>query len=80
MHSNSAERVIRKCGGADAVAEMLGINSTSVHRWKYGRAKGGTDGRIPTSRQGELLEKAKKAGVDLTPADFFDVEAEAAAA
>lgn len=67
----SAEHIIRKCGGVQAVADLLGIDTTSVHKWKYPRARGGTDGRVPTGRQTELLRLARAAGVDLTPADFF---------
>lgn len=74
----SAAHIIAKCGGPQAVAEMLGVDLTTVHKWKYSRAKGGTDGRIPTSRQHELLKRAQKAGIKLSPEDFFASAADAA--
>ena len=75
--STIAKNIIAKCGGPHAVAEMLGLNVASVHKWKYSTEKGGTGGLIPTVRAQELLERARKAGVDLKPEDFFE-NAEAA--
>jgi len=66
-----AKHVITKCGGPQAVADLLGIELASVHKWKYPRSRGGTGGVVPTNRQHELLKLAREAGVDLTPADFF---------
>lgn len=71
MTPTIAEHVINKCGGAKAVAEMLGLDVASVHKWKYPSERGGTNGLIPASRQQELIDKARDAGIDLEPADFF---------
>lgn len=76
--SNAAEHIIRKCGGAARVAEMLGMDVSSVHRWTYPRDKKGAAGRVPSKRQAELLAKAREAGIDLTPGDFFDEAGRAA--
>lgn len=69
---NVAARIIRKCGGHQVVAGMLGVHVSRVHRWTYDRARGGTGGVIPTRHQSELLARARAAGIDLTAADFFD--------
>lgn len=66
--STPAENIIGKLGGAQAVAELLDLNVTSVHRWTYPKSRGGTGGKIPTRHQTTLLEKA---GDKITPADFF---------
>jgi transposase len=72
LMKNVAEHIIQKCGGAQAVAQMLGISPVSVHKWKYALEKGGSGGLIPTARQQELLRAAKERGIKLRPADFFD--------
>lgn len=69
-----AHRVIEKCGGAQRVADLLGIHFASVHKWRYPLARGGTGGLIPTARQQELLQKARAAGIDLSPDDFFETD------
>lgn len=69
--SSVAKHVIEKCGGAKAVAEMLGIAVSSVHKWKYPVDRGGTNGVVPAGRQQELLARARQRGIDLSPSDFF---------
>lgn len=71
MVSASASTVIEKCGGHAAVAEILGINLSSVYRFTYPRERGGTGGLIPTRYQRTLLAAARERGLDLTPEDFF---------
>jgi hypothetical protein len=66
-----AENIIRKCGGHARVAAWLGLSLTQVYRWTYPREKGGTGGLVPAQRQAPLLAKAREAGIDLRPADFF---------
>lgn len=68
---NPAQHVIEKCGGPQAVAKMIGVNPSNVHRWTYPKARGGTDGLIPTQQQHALLVAARERGIDLQPADFF---------
>lgn len=68
-----AKHVIDKCGGPKAVAEMLSIDVSSVHKWKYSTDRGGTGGLVPSNRQQDLLDKARLAGIDLSPADFFAI-------
>ena len=75
---NIAARVIQKCGGHKMVAKWLGLSLTRIYCFTYSKAKGGTGGLIPAEHQRTLLNKAKKHGVDLTPADFFEAEGKAA--
>jgi crotonyl-CoA carboxylase/reductase len=70
MNKQHVEQVIRKFGSQQRVAELLGIWQTAVSGWVR-------RGAIPARRQEELLTAAKRAGVDLSPADFFE-EAERA--
>jgi hypothetical protein len=71
---NISRHVIAKCGGPQAVADMLGISRNAVDRWKYAVESGGTGGIIPTRRQIELVEKARARGIELSPADFFPAQ------
>ena len=73
--SNVAAHVIEKCGGHRAVADMAGVDVTRVYRWTYSRDRGGTGGIIPTKHHQQLLRVARERGVDLEPADFFDIAA-----
>lgn len=66
MSETPAERVISKLGGPSAVANIRGVHVTRVFDWRR-------KGRIPTSHQQPLLDWARAKGVDLGPADFFDL-------
>lgn len=68
---NPASRVIEKCGGHKKVAEWLGVDVSRVFRWTYEIERGGTGGKIPGRHQEQLLAKARRAGIELEPADFF---------
>jgi hypothetical protein len=68
---NPASAIIEKCGGPKAVAAMLDVDVSNVHRWTYPKSRGGTGGVIPTRHQRRLLDEAKAKGVKLKPADFF---------
>ncbi len=66
-----ADSIIRKLGGNCAVAEITGAAASSVRRWRYPKAKGGTGGQVPNWHIPALLKFAFEAGVDLQPGDFF---------
>lgn len=70
--SNAASRVIEKCGGFQAVAEMTETDVSRVHRWTYPKSRGGTDGVIPTRKANKLLMQAKKRRIPLKASDFFE--------
>jgi hypothetical protein len=68
---NPAAKIIEKCGGHQAVAEMIHVDVSRVYRWTYPRDRGGSDGTIPAKHQTKLLAEATNRGIDLSPADFF---------
>lgn len=79
MIKNIAEQVIEKCGGARKVQEMLAsegenLRINAVYKFTYEKNRGGTGGLIPARYQEPLLVAARKAGIDLVPADFFQEE------
>ena len=74
-----AKRVIDKCGGEQAVAGMVGVHVSNVHRWRYSKDKGGTGGLVPVQHQQTILDKAREQGIDLRPEDFFEPSQDAAA-
>ncbi|GBD45122.1 Crotonyl-CoA reductase [bacterium HR40] len=65
MSRQNVERIIRKFGSQQRVAELLGIWQTAVSGWIR-------RGVIPTRRQAELLAIARREGIDLRPEDFFE--------
>lgn len=69
--SEPASSIINRCGGVPTVARWLGLNRTSVLRWTHPRERGGTGGLVPSKHQTDLMEKAREAGVSISPADFF---------
>lgn len=71
--TNAASLVIAKCGGPKAVAEMVGVDVSRVHRWTYPTSRGGSGGLIPARHQNKLLIEARARGIDLRPEDFFDI-------
>lgn len=75
MHENTTEtpaaRVIRKCGGIAATAELIDRDRSVVNRWLLPKESGGTGGIIPAQHQQPLLDK----NLDLKPEDFFNAAA-----
>lgn len=70
--SKTAQNIIDKCGGVKVVAGWLGIRVVAVYRWTYSVERGGTGGRVPLAHQQPILDRARAAGIDLSPSDFFD--------
>ena len=68
---NIAKNIIEKCGGAERVAQFVGIHVTNVHRWTYPKERGGSAGLVPSQHQQKLLAAAKENGIALEPNDFF---------
>ena len=63
-----ARRIIEKFGGITALARALDKQTlpSVVQGWN-------DRGFIPARRQQEVLDAARRLGIDLTPADFFDL-------
>lgn len=67
-----AERVIQAFGGNTETAQALGCNRSTIFRWTQPEEKGGTGGRVPSTRQSDILAKARELGLPLTAADLVD--------
>lgn len=68
-----ADKVIEAFGGVRATARALGINSSSVSRWRMPADKRGLDGRVPSIHQATILRLAKQSGLNITAADLIHV-------
>lgn len=71
LRVSPAEYVISVFGGVRKVARAIGRDPASVSRWRRAAGQKGTDGRIPSKAQQELLAKAQALGLDLTPDDLL---------
>lgn len=60
-----AERIISLLGGVRRTSEIVGAPLTTVQSWRDG-------GVIPAKRQFDVIEAAKRAGINITGNDFFD--------
>lgn len=71
-----ADVVVRKFGGANRLAKLLGVEPSTVYRWTYAKADGGTDGVIPGRRLRQVLALAplQHPPVVITAADLYPVE------
>jgi hypothetical protein len=69
-----AGRVIAKCGGAQAVADMVGRHVTTIYKWTWSQDKGGTGGYVPAKLQVRLIAAARARGIDLSHADFAPIQ------
>jgi hypothetical protein len=74
-HLDPAKSVISKAGGVEAVAAITGKSVSRVYRWMASREKGGTGGSIPHEDATTLLRYASEKGIDLSPSDFFQLDA-----
>ena len=66
-----AQIVIEKFGGAAKLAALLHCEESTVYRWTYARANGGTDGLIPGKQLRRVLELARLTGVTITAQDLY---------
>lgn len=57
--------------GIDLVAEVTGTDRTSVYRWMRPKDKGGTGGVVPTKKQQQLFEYARREHIPIQTSDFF---------
>ena len=69
-----AKTVIEICGGFAAVSKMLDRSESRVRRWCQPKAKGGTDGFVPSALAQQLLKEAKSREIELRPDHFFVLE------
>ncbi len=70
-----ADLIIDKFGGARRLTEYLwsaGVeySYTTVYKWTYTRAKGGTNGRVPTAAWPGVIAAARIAGILISAEDM----------
>lgn len=75
-----AEKIIKKFGGARILADAIGVKPNAVHKWPYPKSKGGRGGLVPTDKQQDVLDAAKRLGKNVSPWDFFEDETSSTAA
>lgn len=68
----AAQRVIDKCGGAQALADAIGYHVTAVYQWPKPRSKRGTGGLIPSRARRRILEGIRDGKLPLTPEDLME--------
>lgn len=69
MSTEVVQRIIEKFGTQQKLADALSVNQSVIAGWKL-------RGVVPARQQPEVLKAAQKLGVDLTPADFFDMDSD----
>lgn len=65
--------VVERLGGKTAVAERLQLDKSTLSRWCQPRPEG-TGGVIPQRYWGELLDMARKQGVEITLEELASLE------
>ena len=65
-----ADKIIARFGGVKELAQAIGRTAVTVHRWKYPRDRGGTDGNIPTSAIAAVMAAARARGLEFQPHDW----------
>lgn len=66
-----AEGVVKKFGGAAALAKAIGRSRSRVYRWTRPKERGGTGGTIPQDMFPVILKEAKKRKITLTIEDLI---------
>lgn len=59
-------------GGIKALAKAANIPEKRIYRWRYPKAQGGSDGRIPADQQGKILAAARADDLPLTAEQLID--------
>lgn len=70
--TNIAENIISKFPSPQVIADICGVDVSTVHKWKYPKKRGGQNGLVPAPYQQILIKEASKIGVELKPDDFFE--------
>ena len=65
-----AEFVIQSFGSGSEVARVLGVDKSTVCRWKMPREKKGTNGTIPQKYWLALMSEAASRSIPLTVVDL----------
>lgn len=63
--------IIDKFGGQVPMAAATGVDQSTIAHWKR-------RGIIPARQQQKILDAARRLGIAISPADFFDADHQAA--
>ena len=66
-----ASTIVKKLGGPNAVAKIVGVHRTRVSNWMRPKSRGGTGGRVPQSHHFAILAEAKLRKIDIIASDFL---------
>lgn len=66
-----ATSIIRKFGGPEKVAAVVGTTSGQVRRWRHSKETGGTGGAVPHWHIPKLIEYAKENRIKVRAEDFI---------
>lgn len=72
--ASPADNVISAFGGVRATARALGLNSSSVSRWRMPPEKRGLGGRVPSVHQAVILRIARETGLALNASDLIHAD------
>jgi hypothetical protein len=70
-HMEPAATIIKKLGGAAAVASIAETALSAPYRWQAPRHRGGTGGCIPQRHHQSLLAFARQHGIALAADEFL---------
>ena len=77
LETTQALEVLKLFGGGNinygvkVVADIVGRDVATIHKWKYPRSKGGTGGYVPTHALTKLKKVARLEGVLITPEHLY---------
>jgi hypothetical protein len=67
-----AREILDICGGAEVVADWLGLkHASTVYRWAHAKQAGGCDGYIPSCYHEPILLRARAEKKPLRAEHFF---------
>lgn len=70
MHRQAA-RIIARFGGVRRLAYVTGMEPSRIYKWTYPKARGGTNGIIPSACVATIQVAAETAGVELKAEDWL---------
>ena len=66
-----AKSIVEKFGGPYELAQSIGLHPTAIYYWMWSKSKGGSDGVIPLSKWGQILQAAKQKRLKLKLQDLY---------
>ena len=70
MNDTPANIIVKRFGGVRKLARALGVEPSTVCRWRKPAAQGGTGGLIPSRQQVAIRAAADRLGIKLKPSEM----------